>query len=336
MKKKLAGVLAALMVLTMGTTVSAAPSSNKESDLEKEAQELEIKVEAGDSSVSLTSSPVSTKDLTSVYEEVAEKIGSNEFQVLAAVEIASKTTLPSGGVSIKFNVSGLASGTKNVRIYHKKDSSSWEIKTPYVGDGYVTATFASLSPFFVVKYNSTPSTSDGSEDQSSSVVNNYYNTYNTYNNTNSNNTTTTNNTNSNNTTTTNNTNSNNTTTTNNTNSNNTSTTNNGKTSSKKTDSSTTDSTSKKTTKKSTTKKSTTDKDTSSSQSASANSTNDNSSKNTQTVTVNVSGGGSSSAKGGASTSTTSPKTGSSLPALPMIAVFLVMGIAVCGKKARNL
>jgi hypothetical protein len=343
MKKKLAGVLAALMVFTMGTTVSAAPSSSKESDLQKEAQELVTTVESGNSSVTLTSSVVATEDLTAVYEEVTEKIGSETgFQVLAAVEIESATALPSGGVSIKFTVSGLTSGTKNIRIYHKK-SSGWEIKTPYVGNGYVSATFDSLSPFFVVKYDSTPSTSDGSEDQSS-VVNNYYNTYNTYNNTNSNNTTTVNNTNSNNTTTTTNTNSNNTTTTTNTDSYNTTTTTNGKqASNKKPDSAATDTTTKKDTdQKDTSKKDTTNKDTSSGQSASANSTNDNSSKNdnssnnTQTVTVNVGGSGSGSAKAGASTSTTSPKTGSSLPALPMIAVFLVMGIAVCGKKARNL
>jgi hypothetical protein len=345
MKKTLAGVLAALMVFTMGTTVFAAPSSTKDSDLKKEAQELVTTVESGNSSVTLNSAVVATEDLTAVYEEVSKKIGSDTgFKVLAAVEITtSVTTLPSGGVSIKFPVSDLTSGTKNVRIYHWKESSEWEIKTPYVGNGYVTATFDSLSPFFVVKYDSTPSTSDGSEDQSS-VVNNYYNTYNTYNNTNSNNTTTVNNTNSNNTTTTNNTNSNNTTTTTNTDSYNTTTTTNGKqASSKKPDSAATDTTTKKDTdQKDTSKKDTTNKDTSSGQSASANSTNDNSSKNdnssnnTQTVTVNVGGSGSGSAKAGASTSTTSPKTGSSLPALPMIAVFLVMGIAVCGKKARNL
>jgi hypothetical protein len=345
MKKTLAGVLAALMVFTMGTTVFAAPSSTKDSDLKKEAEELVTTVESGNSSVTLTSAVVATEDLTAVYEEVTEKIGSDTgFKVLAAVEITSATTLPSGGVSIKFSVSDLTSGTKNVRIYHyKRSSKSWEIKTPYVGNGYVTATFDSLSPFFVVKYDSTPSTSDGSEDQSS-VVNNYYNTYNTYNNTNSNNTTTVNNTNSNNTTTTTNTNSNNTTTTTNTDSYNTTTTTNGKqASNKKPDSAATDTTTKKDTdQKDTSKKDTTNKDTSSGQSASANSTNDNSSKNdnssnnTQTVTVNVGGSGSGSAKAGASTSTTSPKTGSSLPALPMIAVFLVMGIAVCGKKARNL
>jgi hypothetical protein len=345
MKKTLAGVLAALMVFTMGTTVFAAPSSTKDSDLKKEAEELVTTVESGNSSVTLTSAVVATEDLTAVYEEVTEKIGSDTgFKVLAAVEITSATTLPSGGVSIKFSVSDLTSGTKNVRIYHyKKSLDSWEIKTPYVGNGYVTATFDSLSPFFVVKYDSTPSTSDGSEDQSS-VVNNYYNTYNTYNNTNSNNTTTVNNTNSNNTTTTTNTNSNNTTTTTNTDSYNTTTTTNGKqASSKKPDSAATDTTTNKDTdQKDTSKKDTTNKDTSSGQSASANSTNDNSSKNdnssnnTQTVTVNVGGSGSGSAKAGASTSTTSPKTGSSLPALPMIAVFLVMGIAVCGKKARNL
>jgi hypothetical protein len=337
MKKTLAGVLAALMVFTMGTTVFAAPSSTKDSDLKKEAQELVTTVESGNSSVTLTSSVVATEDLTAVYEEVTETIGSDiGFQVLAAVEITSATALPNGGVSIKFTVSDLTSGTKNIRIYHKK-SSGWEIKTPYVGNGYVTATFDSLSPFFVVKYDSTPSTSDGSEDQSS-VVNNYYNTYNTYNNTNSNNTTTVNNKNSNNTTTTTNTDSYNTTTTTNTDSYNTNT--NGKKASKKKNNSTaTDTTD---TTDTTTKKDPTKKNTSSGQSAGANSVNDNSSKNdnssnnTQTVTVNVSGGGSGSAKAGASTSTTSPKTGSSLPALPIIAIFLVMGIAVCGKKARNL
>jgi hypothetical protein len=381
MKKKLAGVLAALMVFTMGTTVSAAPSSSKDSDLAKDAQELVTTVESGSSSVALTASVVATEDLTAVYDVVTEKVGSDTgFQVLAAVEIESATALPDGGVSIKFSVSGLTSGTKNIRIYHKK-SSGWEIKTPYVGNGYVSATFDSLSPFFVVKYDSTPSTSDGSEDQSSSVVNNYYTTNttnNTYNNTDSNNTTTVNNTDSNNTTTVNNTDSNNTTTTTNTDSNNTTTTTNtdsnnstvtnGKPASDSTAPGTTDPTDKKDTDKGTTNKNTDKKDTTSSdtakkntsttQSATADSTNDNgskndnssnnssknsssnkndnSSKNTQTVTVNVSGGGSSSAKGGATTSTTSPKTGSSLPALPIIAVFLVMGIAVCGKKARNL
>lgn len=323
MKKKIAGILAALMVLSLGTTVFAAPSPNKASDMAKAAADLVTTVESGSDAVALTAGTVNTDDLTSVYDVVAEKIGSSTgFNVLAAVELSSVNTLPDGGLQITFDVTGVTSGEANIRIYHKK-GTDWEVKTPFVGNGYVTATFDSLSPFFVVRYDSTPSVSDGSVD-SSAVVNNYYNTY-TTNNTNSNNITS--NTNSNNPTTTNNSNSNNPATTNytnsnNTNSNNTTTTNNAASSSSSTKKSTSSS------KKSST--STTDK-------VSAKSAGDgNSGTNNQTVTVNVNGDGSSSGKAGVSTSTTSPKTGSSMPALPMIAVFAVMGIAFCGKKARSL
>jgi hypothetical protein len=323
MKKKIAGILAALMVLSLGTTVFAAPSPNKASDMAKAAADLVTTVESGSDAVALTAGTVNTDDLTSVYDVVAEKIGSSTgFNVLAAVELSSVNTLPDGGLQITFDVTGVTSGEANIRIYHKK-GTDWEVKTPFVGNGYVTATFDSLSPFFVVRYDSTPSVSDGSVD-SSAVVNNYYNTY-TTNNTNSNNITS--NTNSNNPTTTNNSNSNNPATTNytnsnNTNSNNTTTTNNAASSSSSTKKSTSSS------KKSST--STTDK-------VSAKSAGDgNSGTNNQTVTVNVNGNGSSSGKAGVSTSTTSPKTGSSMPALPMIAIFAVMGIAFCGKKARSL
>jgi hypothetical protein len=368
MKKKLAGILAALMVFSMGMTVFASPSPTKDADMEKEAEKLVTTVQSGSDAVALTAEAVQKDDLTSVYDIVAGKIGSSTgFNVLAAVELKSTSKLPDGGLSITFDVSGVTSGEANIRIYHKK-GTDWEVKTPFVGNGYVTATFDSLSPFFVVRYDSTPSVSDESEDSSAFVYN--YNTTNYYtnsNNTNSNNTsTTTNNTNSNNPTTTNNTNSNNgtSTTTYNTNSNNSTVTNTSNSasasgtdkatasssstasknsssatsgSSKK--SSTTSSSSKKSTTSSSSKKKTSTTSSSSKKStSSANSTNDNSSKNNQTVTVNVNGGGSgsSSAKGGTSTSTTSPKTGASLPALPMIAIFAVMGIAVCGKKARSL
>ena len=316
MKKKLAGILAVLMVLTMGTTVFAAPSSDKDSDLKKEAEALVTTVESGSDSVALTSKTVESADLTDAYDYVAEKVGKDTgFTMLAAVELSSATELPSGGIQITFNVAGLKQGTSNIRIYHKT-ASGWEIKTPFVGNGYVTAKFDSLSPFFVVKYDSAPSTSDGSVD-SSTVVNNYYTTNNTYNNTTSDSHATSN--------TYNNTNSNNASTSNSTNSNNASTSN--MTNSKKKNTSKKD-----TTKKDTTKKATTKTSVSKDESVKVDSSN----KNTQTVTVNVNGSGSGSAKAGASTSTTSPKTGASVPVLPVIAVFSVMGIAVCGKKARNL
>lgn len=357
MKKKLAGILAVLMVLTMGTTVFAAPSSDKDSDLKKEAESLVTTVESGSDSVALTSKTVESSDLTDAYDYVAEKVGKDTgFTMLAAVELSSATELPSGGIQITFNVAGLKQGTSNVRIYHKT-ASGWEIKTPFVGNGYVIAKFDSLSPFFVVKYDSTPSNSDGSVD-SSTVVNNYYttnNTYNnttsdshdtsnTYNNTNSNNASTSNSTNSNNASTSNNTNSNNASTSNMTNSNNTSssTTNNNAATTKKNTTSKSNTIKKTSTKTSTTKKNTSKKDTTKKDTTKTSVSKDesvkvdSSNKNTQTVTVNVNGSGSGSAKAGASTSTTSPKTGASVPVLPVIAAFSVMGIAVCGKKARNL
>ncbi len=332
MKKKLAGILAVLMVLTMGTTVFAAPSSDKDSDLKKEAESLVTTVESGSDSVALTSKTVGSSDLTDAYDYVAEKVGKDTgFTMLAAVELSSATELPSGGIQITFNVAGLKQGTSNVRIYHKT-ASGWEIKTPFVGNGYVTAKFDSLSPFFVVKYDSTPSNSDGSVD-SSTVVNNYYTTNTTYNNTNSNNASTSNNTNSNNASTSNMTNSNNTSS---------STTNNNAATTKKNTTSKSNTTKKTSTKTSTTKKDTSKKDTTKKDTTKTSVSKDesvkvdSSNKNTQTVTVNVNGSGSGSAKVGASTSTTSPKTGASVPVLPIIAVFSVMGIAVCGKKARNL
>jgi len=346
MKKKLAGILAVLMVLTMGTTVFAAPSSDKDSDLKKEAESLVTTVESGSDSVTLTSKTVESSDLTDAYDYVAEKVGKDTgFTMLAAVELSSATELPSGGIQITFNVAGLKQGTSNVRIYHKT-ASGWEIKTPFVGNGYVIAKFDSLSPFFVVKYDSTPSNSDGSVD-SSTVVNNYYTTNNTYNNTTSDShdtSNTYNNTNSNNASTSNNTNSNNASTSNMTNSNNTSSsmTNNNAATTKKNTTSKSNTTKKTSTKTSTTKKSTSKKDTTKKATTKTSVSKDesvkvdSSNKNTQTVTVNVNGSGSGSAKAGASTSTTSPKTGASVPVLPVIAVFSVMGIAVCGKKARNL
>jgi uncharacterized protein (UPF0212 family) len=322
MKKKLAGILAVLMVLSMGMTVFAAPSPSKESDMKKEAEKLVTTVQSGDTAVTLTPSTVQTADLEEAYDFIKQKIGATEYSVLAAVELSSANTLPDGGLQITFAVTGVTSGEANIRIYHKK-SIGWEVKTPYVGDGFVYATFDSLSPFFVVRYDTTSSVNDGSAD-SSAVVNNYYNTYNTNSNNITSNTSTnnsTNNTNSNNPATTNYTNSNN------TNSNNTTTTNNAASSSSSTKKSTSSSNTSSSKKSST---STTDK-------VSAKSAGDgNSGTNNQTVTVNVNGDGSSSGKAGVSTSTTSPKTGSSMPALPMIAIFAVMGIAFCGKKARSL
>jgi hypothetical protein len=401
MKKKMAGVLAILMVLCMGTTVYAADSPNGKTTYEQLAQDKKTAVSsvASDvSSVTVSSEAVSAENLEEAYTQADKAVnGAYTYDVLGAVELTTSDDI-SGGVTITFQIAGVKAGD-NIVVFHKTKAGTWERIAPIVGDGYVTATFSSLSPVAIVSYpagvtvrkDSVTSgsgdtvSSDGSDDNSittnTSYVNNgtiYNGDVNYYSVTNSNNTTSsTETTNSNNTTSsTGSTNSNNTTSSNTTSNNTSGSYNNSysgtyadltpangtvnKNVAEKKDTPSTSSTSSAatkntsgTTKKSsdTAKKSTTTKSDSKKQEASTSTTNtadttntssnkntSSASNNTQTVTVNVTGGSASesSAKAGASTSQTSPKTGQSVPALPAIAGFALMGLAVCGKKARSL
>jgi hypothetical protein len=281
MKRKLAGLLAALLVLSMGTTVFAAVSPTAE-DIAAEATSaasVVTKVNAtfGGKNVVLEQKPLDNDTYLKTVEK-AESLG-NDADLLGAVDL----TVPEGytkgeSITVTLNLSGITAtdGTNNIRVLHY-NGYTWETLIPNaVSAGSVTVTLDSLSPVAVVRTaetdegngaeddaNPKPEPKDRTNDGSSSTDADETSGSNT----------------------------------------NTNTSNTG---------------------------------------SSSSGGNTQTNNNYQTVNVYTTGNGtngngtSASAQKSASTSTTSPKTGASLPALPIIAVLAIMGIAVCGKKARSL
>ena len=318
MKKMFMGVLAMLLVLTMGTTVFASPSPNPDTGLDRKAQEWNNKVEhvaatgANNQIYNVTKKRVDASKVNSVNEVIktvssqAEVIGMSDLSVDKGVDTSKgiKVTL---SIDPKSIINGYS-----VYVVHQYGEGKWETVKPssVTRDGKVTVTLYSLSPVAIVQYPNNVSVpiSDPSKNKPDS-------TNNTNNNTNS-----TENSNS-----------------NTTNSNNTS-------------------------------------GPSQSNSNSSNSSNSNNQSNSQTnnqnnpvnvkqnVTVNypdrdsdsydngysdgysdgrnsvkgtsASSNGVAASGGTTSAGVLSPKTGASLPALPIVAVFALAGIVVCGKKAH--
>lgn len=317
MKKMLMGVLAMLLVLMMGTTVFAAPSPAPDNALDQKAQEWDSKLQqatvtgTNNQIYTVTKKKVDASKVNSVneviktYSSQAEVIGMSDLSVDKSVDMSKgiKVTL---SIDPKSIINGYS-----VYVVHQYGDGKWEIIKPssVSSDGKVTVTLYSLSPVAVVQYPNSVSvpTSDPSKNQSDSSNNTNNNTTssesNKGNNTNSNNTSGPSQSNSN-----------------------------------------------------------------SSNSSNSNNQNNNQSNNQnnpvnvkQNVTVNYpnrdsdsydngySNGysdgrhsvvGTSASNGGAASGGTtsagvlSPKTGASLPALPIVAVFALAGIAVCGKKAN--
>lgn len=316
MKKMLMGVLAMLLVLTMGTTVFAAPSPDPDIGLDRKAQEWNNKVEhvaatgANNQIYNVTKKRVDASKVNSVNEVIktvssqAEVIGMSDLSVDKGVDTSKgiKVTL---SIDPKSIINGYS-----VYVVHQYGEGKWETVKPssVTSDGKVTVTLYSLSPVAIVQYPNNVSVpiSDPSKNKPDS-------TNNTNNNTNSSESS------------------------NSTNSHNTT-------------------------------------GPSQSNSNSSNSSNSNNQSNSQTnnqnnpvnvnqnVTVkypdfdtedNYDNGysdgyqdGRNSVKGASATNgkvasgvTTSagvlsPKTGASLPALPIVAVFALAGVAVCGRKAH--
>ena len=318
MKKMLMGVLAMLLVLTMGTTVFASPSPNPDTGLDRKAQEWNNKVEyvaatgANNQIYNVTKKRVDASKVNSVNEVIktvssqAEVIGMSDLSVDKGVDTSKGIK-----VTLSINPKSIINGY-SVYVVHQYGEGKWETVKPssVPSDGKVTVTLYSLSPVAIVQYPNNVSVpiSDPSKNKPDS-------TNNTNNNTNS-----TENSNS-----------------NTTNSNNTS-------------------------------------GPSQSNSNSSNSSNSNNQSNSQTnnqnnpvnvkqnVTVNypdrdsdsydngysdgysdgrnsvkgtsASSNGVAASGGTTSAGVLSPKTGASLPALPIVAVFALAGIVVCGKKAH--
>lgn len=306
MKKKLAAILAGLLVLTMGTTVFAQTYGSPSVD--SKAQEAE-KYKQNISSIEISSGTVSVKaaDPKVMDEAKAEaaKAGTVD-NVLAMADVHPSVEDASSGLTVKFYISGVSKGD-NVYALHQKADGTWEVCNTVVGNGYVKVTLYSFSTIAIVKYDDgavvTPTQQINPKDDNDDG--------NTTNNTTTNNTT--------NTTTgdTGNTNSTTTNTTGDTNNNggSTSTTNNNPVDNSV--GNTTNSTTYNTT----------------------NNTTNNTIGNAAASDNNGAAAGGAAVtrtSAGSSGVATSPKTGSGIPAIPVIALLALMSIAVCTKKAHSL
>jgi hypothetical protein len=270
MKRKLAGLLAALLVLSMGTTVYAATSPTAE-DIEAQAKDVaEVVTDAnatyaGGTMVTLKLTPLDKDTYLQTVDEV-ESLGTSTT-LLGAVDLEKPVGYTEGkSITVTLHLSEITDkdGKDNIRVLHL-NGSTWETIEPNaVSEGSVTVTLKSLSPVAVVRTATAVAASETDSNTQSESKNRTTTDANETSGSNSN----------------------------------TNTSNTG---------------------------------------SSSSGGNTQTNNNYQTVNVYTNGNGTSaSAQPSASTSTTSPKTGASLPALPILAVLAAMGIAVCGKKARSL
>lgn len=162
MKKRLAGAIAMMMVLLVGTTVFASPSVDKDS-----ANEEILQAEVGSVSGATAVTPdgngvavgITAVDSIDIVESaktratvVAAKVAEGATaNVLGIVDVQSG--IPEGYISIDvtFQVSGIKVGDK-VIVLHQKENGVWEILASKVKkDGQVTATFTSFSPVAIFR-----------------------------------------------------------------------------------------------------------------------------------------------------------------------------------------
>ena len=152
MKKKLAAILAGLLVLTMGTTVFAQTDGSPSVD--SKAQEAE-KYKQNISSIEISSGTVSVKaaDPKVMDEAKAEaaKAGTVD-NVLAMADVHPSVEDASSGLTVKFYISGVSKGD-NVYALHQKADGTWEVCNTVVGNGYVKVTLYSFSTIAIVKYD---------------------------------------------------------------------------------------------------------------------------------------------------------------------------------------
>ena len=322
MKKMLMGVLAMLLVLTMGTTVFASPSPNPDTGLDLKAQEWNNKVEhvaatgANNQIYNVTKKRVDASKVNSVNEVIktvssqAEVIGMSDLSVDKGVDTSKgiKVTL---SIDPKSIINGYS-----VYVVHQYGEGKWETVKPssVTRDGKVTVTLYSLSPVAIVQYPNNVSVpiSDPSKNKPDS-------TNNTNNNTNS-----TENSNSNTT------NSNNTSGPSQSNSNSSNSSNSNNQSNSQSNSQTNNQNNPVNVKQNVTVNYP-DRDSDSYDNGYSDGYSDgrNSVKGTSASSNGVAAAG-----GTTSAGVLSPKTGASLPALPIVAVFALAGIVVCGKKAH--
>lgn len=159
MKKRLAVVLAALMMLSTSTVFMAAESN---------ATDVKVNYITQDGvAVEFTVAETTEAVVTEAEAEVATKVTTDEAtsaEILAAVDIslpAGMVSMPTGGLDLTIDVAGVKAGD-NIVVLHKA-ATGWELIAPVsVADGKVVAHFNSLSPVVIVKVTEEAPAADNS------------------------------------------------------------------------------------------------------------------------------------------------------------------------------
>lgn len=152
MKRKLAGLLTALMVLAMGTTAFAAGSptsgnGGNSGTTSTPPSATQDKVTGNATNTKTT--PVSSA-VAAAAENAAKQVSPNAV-VEAVVDVTYDGAIPAGGVQISFSLPKAQAGDKYV-LLHQLPDGRWEVINPdSVENGIIKATFTSLSPVAFVK-----------------------------------------------------------------------------------------------------------------------------------------------------------------------------------------
>lgn len=172
--KKLAALLAALLVLSCGTTFLAAPSPELGGSESPEiggtdspelgGDEDEVKVtinkvtfvDATGKVVEATVTPVAPEVKDEAVAEAEKRSEGSQVLEVVNVEVPAGT----GKVTLTFEVAGIKAADKgSIYLLHEYADGKWEVIHPSeVVDGKITATFNSLSPVAIVKVADTATT----------------------------------------------------------------------------------------------------------------------------------------------------------------------------------
>ena len=314
MKKMLMGMLAMLLVLTMGTTVFAANSPGTDAALDQKAQEWvnnvkNVTVKGTNNTIyNVTKKKVDASKVTSVNEAANSVNASAKVLAMADLSVGDNVDTSKGvTITLSIDPTTISSGY-SVYVLHQYGNGKWEVVKPSsVSNGQVTVTLYSLSPVAVVQYPTSVNvpTSDPSKNQPDGNKTNN-NTNSTENNTTSN--------------------SNNTSGPSQSNSNSSNSSNsNNQSNSQSNNQNNPVTVNQNVTVKYPEKDSEDNYD---------EGYNDGYSDGRNSVKGTSASNGRAASGGTTSAGVLSPKTGASLPALPIVAVFALAGVAVCGRKAH--
>lgn len=314
MKKMLMGMLAMLLVLTMGTTVFAANSPGTDAALNQKAQEWvnnvkNVTVKGTNNTIyNVTKKKVDASKVTSVNEAANSVNASAKVLAMADLSVGDNVDTSKGvTITLSIDPTTISSGY-SVYVLHQYGNGKWEVVKPSsVSNGQVTVTLYSLSPVAVVQYPTSVNvpTSDPSKNQPDGNKTNN-NTNSTENNTTSN--------------------SNNTSGPSQSNSNSSNSSNsNNQSNSQSNNQNNPVTVNQNVTVKYPEKDSEDNYD---------EGYNDGYSDGRNSVKGTSASNGRAASGGTTSAGVLSPKTGASLPALPIVAVFALAGVAVCGRKAH--